>query len=316
MHQNSSEILTVGSMAFDSLRTPSGKVDHIVGGSANYFSLAASLFAPVRIVAVVGEDFPDDHLKLLQSKEINVDEVERAKGKTFHWVGEYDRNLNEAKTLSTHLNVFEHFNPKLNAASKKSPYLFLGNINPGLQMSVLDQIENPQVVALDTMNFWITGESKELQKVLKRADILSINEGEARLLSEKESIVAAARVIQKMGPSIVIIKRGEYGASLFTPDGVFILPAFPLMQVTDPTGAGDSFAGALMGYLAQSLVDRSILRNNPNEREKILRHAVLAGCVLASFTVEDFGPRKLINLTKAEYAKRLQEMKNLVAIPE
>ncbi len=307
-------ILTVGSMAFDSLRTPAGKADQIVGGSANYFSVAASFFSPVKVVAVVGEDFPKNHLDFLSSRGIDISEVEIAKGKTFHWVGEYGNDL-EAKTLSTNLNVFETFNPELSEESKNVPYLFLGNIDPDLQLKVLDQMKNPQIIALDTMNFWITGKSEELKKVLKRVDVLSINESEAKLLSEQENIIQAADIIRNMGPTIVLIKRGEYGASLFTPTGIFLMPGYPISRVIDPTGAGDSFAGALMGYIAQSLADRELLTHNEIEREELLRKAVLAGCVMASFTVEDFGLNRLQHLDTNQIQARLDEMKRIVQIP-
>ena len=268
----------------------------------------------VKIVAVVGEDFPKSHLETLESKEIDISQVEIAKGKTFHWVGEYGSDL-EAKTLSTSLNVFETFKPKISPDASASPYLFLGNIDPELQLEVLNQMENPQVIALDTMNFWITGKHQELKKVLNKVDILSINEGEAKLLSEQDNIIQAADIIRNMGPSIVLIKRGEYGASLFTSSGTFMMPAFPIARVIDPTGAGDSFAGALMGYIAQSLADRDLLIHNEKQREKILRNAVLAGCVLASFTVEDFGLNRLLHLDPAQIQTRLDEMKRIVQIP-
>ena len=244
-------ILSVGSMAFDSVRTPAGKADQVLGGSVNYFSLAASLFSPIKIVAVVGEDFPTDHLDFLSKKNIDVTGVQVVKGKTFHWVGEYNTNMNEATTLATALNVFEHFDPKLPQSHVDCPVVFLANIDPILQQNVLDQMKTQEFVAMDSMNFWITGKPDELKKTLKSVDLLCINEKEAFLLSEENSLEKAARKIQTMGPSTVIIKRGEYGSAVFTPNSVFLAPAFLLDEVIDPTGAGDSFAGAGVGYLSQ-----------------------------------------------------------------
>ncbi|MBI3534154.1 MAG: sugar kinase, partial [Deltaproteobacteria bacterium] len=248
---NDSSILVVGSLAFDSISTPSGKVERVLGGSANYFSVAASFYAPVKTVGVVGKDFPKSHLKWLSSRNIDVSGIKVTEGKTFHWVGSYDNNLNEAKTLSTFLNVFEHFNPVLKEDHKKSSYVFLGNIDPVLQQKVLDQVKNPKLVACDSMNFWITGKPEELRKTLKRVDILSLNEGEAYLLSGKRNIIEAAEKICTLGPKVIIIKRGEYGAVLFSNSRIFLAPAYPIKYVVDPTGAGDSFAGAFLGYLAE-----------------------------------------------------------------
>src|SRR4051812_17613553 len=212
MMQQPLSILTVGSLAFDSIQTPSGKADQVLGGSGNYFSIAASFYCPVEVVGVVGEDFPQSHLDWLSARKIDVSGIQIAKGKTFHWVGSYDQNLNEAKTLSTALNVFEHFNPKLSEGHKGASFIFLGNIDPVLQLRVLDQVKSPGLVACDSMNFWIAGKPDELRSTLKRVDILSINEGEAYLLSGQKNVLAAAEVIQKMGPSVIVIKRGEYGA--------------------------------------------------------------------------------------------------------
>jgi sugar/nucleoside kinase (ribokinase family) len=309
-----SSILAVGSMAFDTIQTPSGKAESVLGGSVNYFSIAASFYAPIEIVGVVGEDFPKSHLDWLSSRKIDVTGVEIVPGKTFHWVGSYDQNLNEAKTLSTALNVFEHFKPKLSPSHQNADYVFLANIDPVLQQSVLDQIKSPKLVACDSMNFWITGKLEELKKTLRRVDILSINEGEAYLLSGRKNIVTAAEFIRNMGPSVVIIKRGEYGAALFTPQGTFLAPAYPVHSVVDPTGAGDSFAGAFMGFLAEQGADRKLSKEKPEEWNRLLRRAVLAGCAMASFTVEDFSVHRLMRLEKQELVDRQRSLMTMLSI--
>ena len=309
-----SSILTVGSLAFDTVQTPAGKADLVLGGSGNYFSIAASFYAPVEVVGVVGEDFPRTHLEWLSNRKIGVKGVQIARGKTFHWVGSYDQNLNEAKTLSTALNVFEHFNPLLIDVHRTSPYIFLANIDPVLQQRVLDQVESPRLVACDSMNFWIAGKPEELKKTLRRVDILSINEGEAYLLSEEKNIIRAAKKIQSMGPSVVIIKRGEFGAILFTATGTFIAPAFPVQTVVDPTGAGDSFAGAFMGYLAEAQVHRSLAQTDPHRWDRILRRATLAGCVMASFTVEDFSFKRLMSLQAPELVERQEALLSMISV--
>lgn len=304
-------ILAVGSIAFDSISTPAGKVEAVLGGSVNYFSIAASFYSPIQVVGVVGEDFPKAHLDWLGSRQIDTSGVQTVAGKTFHWAGSYDQNLNEAKTLSTALNVFEHFNPQLAQQHRSAEYVFLANIDPVLQQSVLDQVHAPKLVACDSMNFWIAGKPDELRKTLSRVDILSINEGEAFLLSGHKNLTKAAEAIRKLGPSVIIIKRGEYGAMLFTPQSTFIAPAFPVDKVVDPTGAGDSFAGAFMGYLAETGADRAWAASDPDRWNGILRRAVLAGCVMASFTVEDFSFQRLMRLENDELVgrqKRLMEM--------
>jgi sugar/nucleoside kinase (ribokinase family) len=307
-------ILTVGSLAFDSIQTPAGKVNSVLGGSGNYFSIAASHYGPVEVVGVVGEDFPSDHLKWLLSRQIGVSGIQIVPGKTFHWAGSYDRNLNEAQTLSTSLNVFEHFDPLLSEQHCQSEYVFLANIDPVLQQRVLDQVKSSRLVACDSMNFWITGKLDELKKTLARVDVLSINEGEAYLLSGCKNIRRAALEIQKMGPSTVIVKRGEYGASLLTPHGFFIAPAFPVVEVVDPTGAGDSFAGALMGYLAEAHVHRELVWKDPKHWESLLRRAVLAGSVMASFAVEDFSFRRLMTVKKTDLVQRQAELLRMISI--
>ncbi|MEO5968900.1 MAG: PfkB family carbohydrate kinase [Bdellovibrionia bacterium] len=314
MTQQPLSILTVGSLAFDTIQTPAGKADQVLGGSGNYFSIAASFYCPVEVVGVVGEDFPQAHLDWLSTRKIDVSGIQIAKGKTFHWVGSYDQNLNEAKTLSTALNVFEHFDPSLSANHSKAPYLFLANIDPVLQQRVLDQVESPRLVACDSMNFWIAGKPEELKATLKRVDILSLNEGEAYLLSGEKNILKAADSIRKMGPSVLVIKRGEYGAMLFTSAGVFLAPAFPVTGVVDPTGAGDSFAGAFMGYLAQAGAHRDMAKSSPKNWNQLLRRAVLAGSVMASFTVEDFSFRRMAKLDNKELVERQTALAEMISL--
>ncbi len=306
-------ILSVGSMAFDSVRTPAGKADQVLGGSVNYFSLAASLFSPIKIVAVVGEDFPTDHLDFLSKKNIDVTGVQVVKGKTFHWVGEYNTNMNEATTLATALNVFEHFDPKLPASHVDCPVVFLANIDPILQQNVLDQMKTQEFVAMDSMNFWITGKPDELKKTLKSVDLLCINEKEAFLLSDEKSLEKAARKIQTMGPSTVIIKRGEYGSAVFTPNSVFLAPAFLIDEVIDPTGAGDSFAGAVVGYLAQNGVSRNLVKNDPAAWEQLIRRAIVNGTVMASFTIQDFSVGRLKTLTQEDFMHRREKFLKMIS---
>ena len=314
MKNNKSLILVAGSLAFDSIQTPAGKADHVLGGSANYFSVAASFFAPIKIIGIVGEDFPKDHLQWLSKRKIDISEVEIAPGKSFHWVGSYDTNLNEANTLSTSLNVFEKYNPKVSTSHQEVPYLFLGNLDPVIQDQVLNQIKKTNLIICDSMNFWITGKPDDLKKVLKRIDILSINEGEAKLLSGESQLIHAARKIQKMGPSVVVIKRGEYGSTLFTHNSIFIAPAFPVERVIDPTGAGDSFAGAFVGYLAEAGAHRNMKKSQPKKWETLLRRAVLAGSTMASFTVEDFSLHRLMKLKNTELVKRQNALMKMVMI--
>lgn len=307
-------ILTVGSMAFDSVRTPAGKADHVLGGSVNYFSLAASLFTPIKIVAVVGEDFPQDHLGFLKERNIDVTGVQIAQGKTFHWVGEYDTNLNEAKTLATALNVFEHFDPKLPGTHTECPVVFLANIDPVLQMQVLNQVKGHEFVACDSMNFWITGKPDELKATLKHVDLLCINEKEAFLLSDEKSLEKAARKIQTLGPSNIIIKRGEYGSALFTPNSTFLAPAFLVDEVIDPTGAGDSFAGAVMGYLAEAGATRTMMKSDPQGWDQLLRRSVVYGTVMASFTIQDFSIGRLKTLSREDLMHRREKFMRMMSV--
>ena len=294
-------LLVVGSVAFDSIATPHGKVENVLGGAATYFSVSASWFAPVRVVAVVGEDFGDQEAQVFARRAIDTTGLERAAGKTFHWSGEYTGAMNEARTLETQLNVFEHFAPKVPAPYLESEYLLLGNIHPTLQLHVREQLPQARVVGLDSMNYWIKGAPEELRKVLSRVDILVINETEARMLSGEANLQRAAAAVRKMGPRILVIKRGEYGANLYTEGSVFSAPGYPLEEVKDPTGAGDTFAGGFMGYLAQT----------GDLSENSLRRAVIYGSVMGSFAVEEFGLGRLLRLDPAQIAARCRDFKNL-----
>lgn len=294
-------LLVVGSVAFDSVKTPFGEAEEALGGSATFFSTSASYFTDVSLVAVVGEDFPEKHINFLKMKRIDVRGLERAPGKTFRWKGSYGYALNEAQTLSTELNVFQNFRPKLPADYMKSNAVFLANIDPDLQREVLEQVENPAVVAADTMNFWIEGKRDSLLKTLKRVNILLINDSEARQLTGEFNLVKAAKAIFSYGPHTVVIKRGEYGVLMFHGKGVFAAPAFPLENVFDPTGAGDTFAGGFMGYLS-NIMDFS---------EANMRKAIIMGSVMASFNVEDFSLNRIRNLEYSEIESRYREFKRL-----
>jgi len=297
-------IVCVGSVALDSVKTPSGERKEVLGGAATYFATAASIFTHVDIVAVVGEDFPKQHVDFLASKGVGLEGLERRPGRTFRWTGEYGFDLNEARTLETQLNVFESFRPTIPAGLRATEWLFLGNIDPRLQLEVLDQVEKPKLVAADTMNYWIAGSREPLEKLLARIDLLFVNDSEARQLSGQSNIVRAARAIQAMGPRVVCIKRGEYGALLFLPHGpsirdgehVLALPSVPLAEVQDPTRAGDSFAGGFLGSLAAG----------GKIEAHALRRAAVFGTVLASFTVERFGLERLGALTRAEVEDRFR----------
>jgi len=301
-------------MAFDSVQTPAGKADKVLGGSVNYFSVAASFYAPVQILGVVGQDFPREHLDWLAKRKIDTSGVEIVAGETFHWVGSYNENLNEAKTLATALNVFERFDPKLSEKHRNAEFVFLANIDPVLQTSVLDQVTSTRLVAADSMNFWITSKLGALKETLKRVDILSINEMEATQLSGEKNLHRAIAAIRAMGPSVVVVKRGEYGAMLFTPRSIFLAPAFPVDQVIDPTGAGDSFAGAFMGFLAEQGADRELAKRDPEKFDRLLRRAVLAGCTMASFTVQDFSLRRLMRLEAKELVDRQHALLRMIAV--
>ena len=301
-------VLVVGSVALDSLESPFGQREDALGGSATFFSTAASLVAPVRLVAVIGDDFPEKHVDMLKSRNVDLAGLTRVQGgKTFRWKGRYGENLNEAVTLDTQLNVFADFAPELPAHFRDTPYVFLANIHPALQLRVLEQVNKPKLVALDTMNFWIKGENAALKKVLSKVDVLLINDGEARLLAEEHNVVRAARAIQRMGVRSLIIKRGEYGALFFDQDEhVFWAPAYPLESVFDPTGAGDTFAGGFMGYLAHV---GSIAHGH-------LRQAIVTGSVMASFTVEEFSVDRLERVTRDELRERFDRFRRLTSFED
>jgi sugar/nucleoside kinase (ribokinase family) len=301
MSSTPSTILVVGSVAFDTLETPHGRAERVLGGSASFFSVAASFFVPVRLVAVIGDDFGEKELRAFRGRPIDLEGLERAAGRTFHWQGRYSADLNSRESLCTDLNVFEFFEPRIPASYRTSEHVFLGNIDPVLQRRVLDQVERPRVVACDTMNFWIAGKPAELRRTLERVDVLLVNDAEARELSGEWNVVRAARVIQDMGPKTVVVKKGEHGVLLFTAEGAFAAPAYPLGHVVDPTGAGDTFAGGFMGYLA-SRADTS---------EANLRRAVVAGSALASYCVEAFGLDRLLTLTRPEIEDRYRRFQDL-----
>jgi sugar/nucleoside kinase (ribokinase family) len=292
-------ILVVGSVAFDSVKTPFGETDHVIGGSATYFSVAASFFTDVRVVAVVGDDFGAEDEEVFNSREIDISDLERVDGQaSFRWKGEYGFDLNVARTLDTRLNVFADFKPKLSPAAREAPFLFLGNIQPELQVEVRDQVA-AKLVAADTMNYWIKNTPRELNDMLACVDMLIINDAEAREIGEAANLIRAARKILAMGPKRLVVKRGEYGAAMFTADSYFATPAYPLEEVFDPTGAGDSFAGGMMGYLAATgALD-----------EAAFRRAIIYGSVMASFNVEEFGPGRMLKLTYAEINQRFAQLK-------
>jgi sugar/nucleoside kinase (ribokinase family) len=295
-------LLVVGSVAFDALESPYGKVDRAVGGAATYFAVAASFFTPVNLVAIVGDDFTDEDAKVFRGRHIDTEGLERTSGKTFFWAGRYSENLNERVTLATELNVFADFKPRLPERYRTSKYVFLANIAPDLQRDVLHQVKKrPKIAALDTMNYWIERANADLLETLRHVDILMINDTETRQLSSEHNLLRAAQRIFKMGPSTLIVKRGEYGAMMVDKRGVFCVPAFPLEQPHDPTGAGDCFAGGFMGYLA-SAGDKS---------DASLRRAMVYGSVLGSFAVEKFGLDRLRTLKRSEIHGRARHFAKL-----
>jgi sugar/nucleoside kinase (ribokinase family) len=295
-------ILVVGSVAFDTILTPHGNADEVLGGSASYFAVAASYFAPVKLVAVIGEDFPEQERAFLASRNIDLQGLSVAKGRTFRWTGKYHEDMNMRDTLDLQLNVFATFSPVLPASYRDCPFVFLANINPGLQDGVLDQLTTkPKLVACDTISHWIEGARPELEALLKRVEMLVINDEEARLISGERNVVRSARKILEMGPQTLLVKRGEYGVLSFSPNSVFAVPAYPLEEVFDPTGAGDSFAGALIGYLAAS--------NDLSEAN--VRKAIVYGSVVASFVVEDFSLRRLKTLTRDDIERRYRQFVSL-----
>ena len=294
-------ILVVGSVALDSIETPFGKKDEVLGGSATYFSLSASFFDKVDIIATVGEDFPGKYMQLLKSRNIGTDGISIRKGKTFRWEGRYEYDLNVAHTLATHLNVFKDFSPRIPQRLKNTGLLFLANIDPDLQDRVLKQMNKPKLIACDSMNHWITSKKKELERFLHKVDIFLLNDAEARQFSGEANLLKAAKAIVAKGPKSVVIKKGEHGVIYYSKRSHFIAPAYPLENVHDPTGAGDTFAGGLIGYLS-----KAGKLNDSN-----LRKSIVYGSILASFAVEDFSVNRLLNISLADINKRYLSFKKL-----
>lgn len=298
-------VLVVGSVALDTVETPFGKVENVLGGSASYFSIAASMFTDVHVVASVGSDFPDEHIDLLKSKNVDLTGLSREKdGQTFRWEGKYGYDLGDPDTLGTHLNVLETFDPVIPDEYKDIDFVFLANIDPEVQLKVLEQVNSPKLVACDTMNFWIEGKLEQLKETLKHIDILIINDSETRELAGEPLITNAARKIMDMGPSTLVCKRGEYGALMFSGDDIFFAPSYPLEEIFDPTGAGDTFAGGFMGYVA----------GNGTVESEDFKKGVVYGSVLASFTVEDFSVNKLKDVKKEDLESRFSDFLKLSKI--
>ena len=296
-------VLVVGSVALDTVRTPFGEAEDAMGGSAVYFAAAASYFSEVDVVGVVGEDFPRQDLAFLETRNVSLEGLEVQPGQTFRWSGEYERDVNVRRTLDTQLNVFASFRPRIPEAYRDCPYVFLANIDPELQLSVLEQVHTPKVVACDTMNFWIEGNRDALLNLLSQVHILILNDEEARLLTGEVHLLRAIRAIFPLGPKVVIVKKGEHGALMSTHEALFFAPAFPTECVLDPTGAGDCFAGGFMGYLAQSdeMTDTS------------LRQAVICGSVMASFNVEQFSVEGLKSIPQKEISARFDRFRAITA---
>ncbi len=294
-------ILVVGSVALDTVQTPFGRADDALGGSATFFSAAASLFGPVELVGVVGSDYPVDALSFLAERGVDLAGLERAEGESFRWSGVYSYDLNQRDTLETRLGVFSEFDPKIPEGFRDAEWVFLGNIDPELQLNVLDQVHAPKFVACDTMNLWIDIKRDHLLKLLERVDLLLVNDGEARQLSGDFNLARAARWILQRGPRYLIIKKGEHGAILFTPSSTFFAPGYPLEEVFDPTGAGDAFAGGFMGYLAQ--------QGRTDDGD--LRRAVIYGSVLGSFACERFSVERLKDLTQEEVEERVRHFREM-----
>lgn len=300
-------LLVVGSVAFDAVETPFGKRERMLGGSATHFSLAASFFTEVRVVGVVGSDFGEAEMDVFRARNIDTSDLERVEsGNTFFWRGRYDFDLNTAHTLDTQLNVFAEFQPKLSEAAKSSRFLFLGNIQPDLQREVRGEVPQAQLVALDTMNYWIESARESLIKTIGVVDVMIINDAEARQLSGEANLHRAAAKVREMGPKTLIIKRGEYGAAMFSEAGYFAIPAYPLESVFDPTGAGDTFAGGLLGYLA----------SHETIDDATMRRAMIFGSVMASFNVEEFGTERVARLTHAEINERFRTFKRMTHFEE
>src|SRR5687767_6869801 len=299
-------LLVVGSVALDSVETPFGKADNVIGGSGTFFSASASHLAPVQLVGVVGDDYPMEQLEPLRARGVDMAGLEQMAGRSFRWRGRYRHDLNSAETLETHLGVFSHFSPKIPAQFRNAPFVFLANIDPRLQLDVLRQVDRPRMVACDTMNFWIESRRPDLLELIGHVDLITLNDGEARQLTEKVNLVKAAKWIMQRGPKLVIIKKGEHGAFMFTPDTVFFAPAYPLEEVFDPTGAGDSFAGGFVGYLART----------GRTDEAAMRRGVVYGSTLGSFAVERFSIDRLLEIHRVDIARRLEGFRKLVAFEE
>jgi sugar/nucleoside kinase (ribokinase family) len=299
-------VLVVGSVALDSVETPFGKADEVLGGSANYFSASASHQTPVQLVGVVGSDYPMAKLDALKARGVDFAGLELAEGESFRWRGRYRHDLNAAETLETKLGVFSHFKPKIPDQFKSAEYVFLANIDPRLQLDVLSQVQRPKLVACDTMNFWIESRRPELLELLGKVDLITLNDGEARQLTEQSNLVKAARWILDRGPRTVLIKKGEHGAFMFTEKTVFFAPAYPLEDVFDPTGAGDAFAGGFMGYLART----------GDLSEPSLKRAVVYGSAMGSFAVERFSIQRFHELSREEIRERVKEFYRLVSFEE
>ncbi|MDX1952037.1 MAG: PfkB family carbohydrate kinase [Verrucomicrobiota bacterium] len=295
-------VLVVGSTALDSIKTPTAENPRLLGGSASHAAVAASFFAPVKLVGIVGEDFPKRYVQLFKKHKIDLHGLQQVKGKTFHWSGEYEVNMNNRRTLTTELGVFESFTPHLPESYKKSPYVLLANIAPALQHHVLDQMARPKFVVADTMDLWLNIALPDLLKLLKRIDLFVLNDSEAHILTEENNSLKSLKKIHKLGPKYVIIKKGEYGSILSGPDGIFIAPAFPLHSVVDPTGAGDSFVGGLIGYLA----------SKPGSLDKNLRRAIIYGSATASFCCEGFGLAKTTRANRRAIDERVKVLEQMV----
>jgi sugar/nucleoside kinase (ribokinase family) len=299
-------VLVVGSVALDSVETPFGKADEVVGGSAVFFAASASHLTNVQVVGVVGNDYPLDKLLPLEQRNVDLSGIEQGDGPSFRWRGRYRHDLNSAETLETHLGVFSHFDPKVPERFAAPDFLFLANIDPRLQLSVLRQVERPKLVACDTMNFWIESRRPDFLELLKHVDLVTLNDGEARQLTEQTNLVRAARLIMDRGPTHVVIKRGEHGAFLFHGSTIFFAPAYPLENVFDPTGAGDSFAGGFIGYLART----------GDLSEANMRRAMIYGSAMGSFAVERFSMERLMTVTKSEIDERVRAFRQLVMFDE
>lgn len=296
-------VLVVGSVALDSVETPFGKAENVLGGSGTFFAASASHLAPVQVVGVIGNDYPIDRLEASFAKrQIDLEGLERADGPSFRWRGRYRHDLNLAETLETHLGVFSNFRPKIPASFQRTPFVFLGNIDPRLQLEVLSQVERPRLVACDTMNFWIESRRPDVLRLLEHVDLITLNDAEARQLTDEFNLIRAARWIMKRGPRHVIIKKGEHGAFMFTANTIFFAPAYPLESVFDPTGAGDSFAGGFMGYLART----------GDLSEANLRRAVVYGSAMGSFAVEKFSVERLLEIGPGDIANRVGDFHRLV----